>query len=71
MKKKIYIITLIGKTMYEEETDFQNVQLYRPECCSMKQAVELSIKKVNELSIGGFQVTDIYKSIQMLEIKEN
>ena len=71
MEKKIYIITLIGKTIHEETVDYQNVELYRPECCSMKHAVELSIKKVNELSIGGFQVTDIYKSIQMLEIKEN
>lgn len=71
MEKKIYIITLIGKTMYEETTDFQNVELYRPECCSMKQAVELSIQKANDLSIGGFQITDIYKSIRMLEIKEN
>ncbi|SHE29720.1 hypothetical protein [Dysgonomonas macrotermitis] len=69
MEKKIYIITLIGKTIHEETVDYQNVELYRPECCSMKQAVELSIKKVNELSIGGFQVTDIYKSIRMLEIK--
>ncbi len=68
MKTKIYIITLIGKTIYEETEDFQNVEPYRPECCSMGQAVELTIKKVNELSIGGFQIKNIYKSIQMLEI---
>lgn len=68
MGKKIYIITLIGKTMQEETEDFQNVEPYRPECCNMKQAVELSIKKANDLNIGGFQVTDIYKSIQMLEV---
>ncbi|MFT3994827.1 MAG: hypothetical protein QM660_10995 [Dysgonomonas sp.] len=68
MKKKIYIITLIGKTMHEETTDYQNVETYRPECCNMKQAVELSIKKANDLSIGCFQVTDIYKSIRMIEI---
>lgn len=68
MNKKIYIITLIGKTMHEESTDYQNVEVYRPECCSMKQAVELSIKKANDLNIGGFEVTDIYKSIQMIEL---
>lgn len=69
MEKKIYIITLIGKTIHEETVDFQNVELYRPECCSMKQAVELSIQKANDLSIGGFQIADIYKSIRMLEIE--
>ena len=69
MEKKIYIITLIGKTMHEETADFQNVEIYRPECCNMRQAVELSIKKANDLNIGGFQVTDIYKSIRMLEIE--
>lgn len=69
MKKKIYIITLIGKTMHEETEDFQNVEIYRPDCCNMKKAVELSIKKANDLNIGGFNVTDIYKSIQMLEIE--
>lgn len=68
MKKKIYIITLIGKTMYEETVDYQNVEPYRSECCSMKQAVELSIKKANDLNIGGFEVTDIYKSIQMIQL---
>lgn len=68
MKTKIYIITLIGKTIYEETQDFQNVEVFRPECCSMEHAVELTIKKVNELSIGGFQIKNIYKSIQMLEI---
>lgn len=68
MKKKIYIITLIGKTMYEETVDYQNVELYRTECCSMKQAVALSIKKANDINIGGFQVTDIFKSIQMISL---
>lgn len=68
MKKKIYIITLIGKTMYEETVAHQNVEPYRLECCSMRQAVELTVKKANDLDIGGFQVADIYKSIQMLEI---
>lgn len=67
MGKKIYIITLIGKTMHEETTDYQNVEIYRPECCNIKRAVELTIKKANDLNIGGFQVTDIYKSIQMLD----
>ena len=54
--------------MHEETEDFQNVEVYRPECCNMSQAVELSIKKVNDLCIGGFQVTNIYKSIQILEV---
>lgn len=67
MKKKIYIITLIGKTMHEEATDFQNVETYRPECCSMKKAVELSIEKAKEVNTGCFEVVDIYKSIPMLE----
>lgn len=68
MNKKIYIITLIGKTMHEDSTDYQNVEVYRPECCSMKQAVELSIKKANDLNVGGFEVTDIYKSIQIISL---
>lgn len=68
MKKKIYIITLIGKTMHEETSDFQNVEVFRPECCCMGRAVELSIKKAQEVNTGSFIVTDIFKSIQMLEI---
>lgn len=65
---KIYIITLIGKTMHEESTDFQNVEIFRPECCNMKQAVGLSIEKAKQVYAGCFEVTDIYKSINMLNI---
>jgi len=68
MTKKIYIITLIGKTMHEDAEYFQNVELFRPECPSMKHAVELTIEKAIEANTGQFIVKDVIKSIRMLDI---